>query len=298
MKNKKNIFDYLNYFILTLFSFSMVYPFIYLISTSISDKQSIAQGLTKFYPKGINFYAYSVVFSEPKLWTAYMNSAIYAVSASVVMIIITAMVAYPLTQQRMKYKKAISLYYIMTMFLSGGMIPTYLLYRSLGLVDNMLVMILPGALGVFNLMMFRTYFTKSIGFELIESAYIDGARDFYILFKIMIPLSKPIIAALSLFMFVGVWNNFFTPLMYLQNEKLQPLTILLRRLLIQVDYRNLEVQKIMDLSTVDELKRKQALPLQAFRAAAIMVAIFPITIIYPFLQKYFVKGVMIGSLKG
>jgi len=300
LKDKTNLFDYFNYLILSVMALSMVYPFIYVLFTSISDRYAIVQGLTKMYPSGINFRAYQMVLMEPRLLRAYFNSALYASTATITMILVTSIVAYPLSQKRMKFKKFIALYYVMTMFLSGGMIPTYLLYSKLGLVNNMLIMVLPGALGIYNLMMFKTYFENTIGPELVESAFMDGANDLYILFKIMLPLSKPIMAALGLFMFVGVWNNFFTPLIYLNKEKLQPLTIILRRLLIELDYRNLAVQAALDRydAVLGEIERKDVVPQQAFRGASIIVTILPITMIYPFLQKYFVKGIMLGSLKG
>lgn len=178
------------------------------------------------------------------------------------------------------------------MFVSGGMIPTYLLYRVLGLVNTMWVMVLPTTLYVYNTIIFRTYF-QNLGTDLREAAYIDGANDLYILFRIYMSLSKPIIATFSLFHIVGIWNNFFTPLLYLHDEHLQPLTILLRRLLIELDIQT--IQNMMFRDMMDQ--QRETVPNEAFRAASIIVTILPIVCIYPFIQKYFVKGIMIGSIK-
>ena len=299
MKKKKylmfhyNVFDYVNTGIMCLLAVTMLYPFLYTLFVSISDSYSIASGAVKFYPSGLNLAAYQMVFKNDDILVAYYNSIRYAFFGTIVFVFITSIVAYPLTIRGFWLNKGASMLYVFTMFLSGGMIPTYLVYKTLGLVNTMWVMVLPSALGVFNIMIFRTYFL-GIGSELREAAYIDGAHDLYVLFRIYMPLSKPIIATFSLFQIVGIWNNFFTPLLFLHDERLQPLTILLRRLLIEMDIQTFRVQ--MERS-ITERERREVVPVQAFKSASIIVSILPIICIYPFIQKYFVKGIMIGSLK-
>lgn len=289
---KNTLFDYFNIVLMFAFALMVIYPFIYILFTSISDEYSISSGIVKYRPSGINFDAYKMVFKNKEIMVGYYNSIRYAAAGTIVFIIVTSIVAYPLSFKRFKINKYVSIYYVMTMFLSGGMVPTYLLYEGLGLVNSMWVMVLPGALGVYNVMIFKTYF-QTQGMELIEAAYIDGANDFYILFKVVLPLSKPIIATFSLFQIVGIWNNFFTPLLYLHEEHLYPLTMILRKMLVELDVQTLQRMMLRDLME----QRKAIVPIEAFKSAAIFVTILPIICIYPFIQKYFVKGVMIGSLK-
>lgn len=293
MKHRNNWFDYANITFMIMFSFVMIYPFLYVLFMSISSEHAILSGVVKYRPGEITFEAYKMVFKSDEILIAYYNSVRYAVIGTLVFILVTSIVAYPLSIKRFKLNKPVAIYHVMTMFISGGLIPTYLLYKSLGLINSMWVMVLPGALSVFYLMIFKTYF-QTMGTELTEAAYIDGANDLHVLFKILMPLSKPIIATLSLFTIVSIWNNFFTPLLYLHDEKLQPLTLLMRKLLIQVDVTDLQQRMLRDLI---EGQAKTQVSIQAFRAASIIVTILPVVCVYPFIQRYFVKGIMLGSLK-
>ena len=292
IRAKLNWFDYSNLIFLFLFTLLMVYPFVYILFQSVSNAYAISSGVVLYRPGGLNIEAYKMVFSNNDILIAYWNSVRYAVVGTLVFILVTCIVAYPLTVRQFRPNKVVVIYYVLTMFIGGGMIPTYLLYRTLGLVNTMWVMVLPSALGVYNTIIFRTYFL-SLGTDLREAAYIDGANDLYILFRIYIPLSKPIIATFSLFQIVAIWNNFFTPLLYLHDERLQPLTMLLRRLLIQLDIQTIQNMMFRDMME----QNRETVPTEAFRAASIIVTILPIVCIYPFIQKYFVKGIMIGSLK-
>lgn len=294
MKLKNNWFDYGNILFMFILSLLMLYPFIYVLFTSISDQYAISSGIVKYYPSGINIEAYRMVFSNGDIGLAYFNSVRYASLGTVVFIIVTSIVSYPLAIKRFKPNRVIAMYYVLTMFINGGMIPTYLLYKALGLVNSMWVMILPSALGVFYIMVFKTFF-QTMGTELIDAAYIDGANDLHVLMRIIMPLSKSIIATFSLFTIVGIWNNFFTPMLYLHEEHLQPLTIILRRMLIELDIQSLRTEEM--LKELMEGGPQSRISIEAFRAATIIVTILPIVCIYPFIQRYFVKGVMIGSLK-
>ena len=292
MKIGFRIFDVFNGLFLLILTIVMIYPLIYVVFTSISDYFAIANGSVRLFPSGINMKAYYMILQNDDVLIAYWNSIRYAAVGTLVFIMVTSIVAYPLTVKRFWLNKGAMIYYALTMFFGGGMVPTYLLYKTLGLVNSMWVMVLPSALAVFNIVLFRTYF-QSLGEELRDAAYMDGSHDLYVLFRIYLPLSKPMIATLSLFHIVGIWNNFFTPLLYLHDERLQPLTILLRRLLIQLDIQTLQNMMFRDLME----RREPTVPIEAFRAASIVVTIIPIVLIYPFIQRYFVKGIMIGALK-
>ena len=200
---------------------------------------------------------------------------------------------YPLAVRGFWLNRGVMVFHVIPIFFSGGLVPTYLVYRSLGMVDTMWVMVLPGAIAVFTTVVFRTYFL-GLGTELREAAHIDGANDLYILFRIYLPLSKPVIAFGALFQIVLIWNDFFRPLLFINEEELKPLTLFLRRLLVQVDVQSLREQ--MERSIM-ERERQQPVPVQAFQAASIIVSIVPIICIYPFIQRYFVKGALIGSLR-
>lgn len=287
------MFDYVNIILLFLIAVLMLYPFVYVFFVSISSEHHISTGVVKFYPAGINLRAYNMVFNSNDILIAYYNSIRYAVLGTFVFILVTSIVSYPLAIKRFKPNKPIAIFYVLTLFISGGVIPTYLLYRELGLVNTIWVMVLPSALGVFYIMIFKTYF-QQIGGELIEAAYIDGANDLGVLFRILLPLSKSIIATFSLFQIVSIWNDFFTPLIYLHDEHMQPLTIIMRKMLIQLDIQTLQRTMLKDLL---EGQKRVNISIQAFKSATIIITILPIICIYPFIQKYFVKGIMIGSLK-
>lgn len=279
-----------------MFTFSlMLYPFLFLLAKSFSSEMAIASGSVSIFPREFNTRAYRLVFQSDELVRAYYNTVRYSLLSTVFHILISCIVAYPLAIRRFRrINKVVALYYVVTMFIGGGLIPTYLIYRGLGFIDSMWVMVIPGALSVGTLMIFKTYF-QTMGMELMESANIDGANDFQILFFIMMPLSLPLIATFSLFQMVGKWNEFFTPMLFLNDHRLYPLTLLMRKLLIQLDITTmLNTMRRVD---PDEIKRTVA-PIEAFKAASIMVTVLPIMCIYPFIQKYFVKGIMIGSLKG
>jgi putative aldouronate transport system permease protein len=290
---KYSIFDYINIGMMIIFSLIMLYPFIYVLFTSISDEFAISAGTVKYYPSGVNLEAYKMVFQNQELLLAYYNSVRYAALGTVCFILLTSIVAYPFIFKRFRPNKYISIYHVITMFVGGGLVPTYLLYRSLGLVNSIWVMIIPSAFSIYTAMVFKTYF-QTMGMELIEASYIDGANDFRILFRILLPLSKPIIATFSLFKIVEIWNNFFTPMIFFDDNKLYPLTLILRKMLIQLDIQTLRLMMIKDIA--EEARRTQV-PIAGFKSASIVVTILPIICIYPFIQKYFVKGVMIGSLK-
>jgi putative aldouronate transport system permease protein len=275
--------------LLVILDIIMLYPFIYVFSTAISDTAQVMAGNVWLFPIGIDFSAIQHISTYPLFARSYLNTVIYTILGTISCVFITCITAYPLAQAKFKLKGFISIVYVITMFFGGGMIPTFLMYRNLGLVDNRLVMILPGALSAWNIIICRTFF-KSIPVSLSESAYLDGASDWTILWRIIIPLSQSIIATLALFSAVGIWNDFFTGLLYFNDSKKYPLQLVLRMILVNASMG----AAIADGSFLDFTQKTATL---ALKSASILVSILPIICVYPFIQKYFVKGVMIGSIK-
>jgi len=295
MVHRATVFDYVNVVLMVLLALVTLYPLLYTVFVSLSDARAIVDGSVMWRPSGINIGAYSLLFRDQQIPRAFANSILYAVLSTVMYLIANSIIAYPLIYNRFWLNKPLSIYYIVTMFVGGGMIPTYLLYRAIGLIDNILVMVIPGAVSVYTIMIFMTNF-KSLGTALFEAAHMDGAHDFYILFRIIGPLSAPILATFGLFQLVGKWNDFFTPLLYFSRRELYPLTLVLRRLLIQSQVE--EFRRILEENLNKPMWKGKQINVESIKAASVIVTILPILFIYPFLQRYFAKGIMIGSLKG
>jgi len=289
MKRKPGeiIFDSFNVLFLILISFLFLYPMWYVLVSSFSDAYAIASGKVTFFPIGFNFNAYKLVFEDQRIWAAYGNTFFYVIAGTLINLVLTTLGAYPLSRKNLEGKSFIMAFIVFTMFFSGGLIPAYLNIRELGLYDTRWALLLPGGVSAFNLIVMRTFF-QSIPESLIESAKIDGAHDFKVLLRIVLPLSMPVIAVMTLFYAVGHWNSWFSAMIYLQNRDLFPLQLILREILIQSSAQNM-----LTGAAQDEVFRIS----ESIKFATIIVATLPILLIYPFLQKYFVKGVMIGALK-
>ena len=286
------VFDVVNYTLLTLVFFIIAYPLYFVIIASFSDPYLVTTGQVWFYPRGLNLDAYAKVFAREDIMLGYRNTIIYTFLGTLLNLVMTIIGAYPLSLPGFKGKNLIMMMMMITMFFSGGLIPTYLVYKQIGLINNPLVMIIPGAVSVYKLIIVRKFFQNSITFELQEAARIDGCNNFQILTRIVVPLSKPILAVMVIFYGVGHWNQFFEGLIYLTNQDLYPLQLILRSLLI--------VQSDVTSSAAgdaEELARKVMLA-ESIKYSVIIVSSVPVMILYPFMQKYFVKGVMIGAVKG
>ena len=264
-----------------------LYPFLYVLSMSLSDQGAVLRQEVWLFPKGLNLHSYEKVFADPAIWTAYGNTLFYTIAGTILNVFMTCMMAYPLSRKQFWGRNTISMLVVFTMLFSGGMIPNFLLIKHLGLYNTRWALILPGAISAYNLFLARTYFS-GLPDSLVESASIDGATEATILRKIIVPLSMPIIAVLTLFYAVGHWNSYFNALLYIPDIKKQPLQMFLVKLLV------LE-QDLMAEGGADALE----LTLQAMQTkyATIIVVILPILCVYPFLQKYFTQGVMIGAIK-
>jgi len=264
-----------------------LYPFMYVLSMSLSSPVAVLKQQVWLFPIGINFGAYTRVLNERMIWVAYGNTIYYTFFGTAINVIMTIMLAYPLSRKKFMGKNVVTLFASITMLFSGGMIPHFLLIRNLGLYNTRWAMILPGAIGVYNMIIARTFFT-TIPESLHESMAIDGANDLRILISVVLPLSKPIIAVLVLFYAVGHWNTYFSALLYLPNTNLHPLQMYLVRLLVRD-------QLLMAEAGVDALEL--AMQTLQTKYSTIIVVMTPIMCVYPFLQKYFAQGVMIGSIK-
>ncbi|MGG4049255.1 carbohydrate ABC transporter permease [Paenibacillus favisporus] len=287
-RRRISLFTIVNTLILLGVAAVTLYPFVYMLAVSLSGDVYVMKGEVTLWPKGFNLRMYDLVLGDPKIWSAYRNTIIYTVLGTAIAMIITSMGAYALSRSDMTFHKGFTLLIVFTMFFSGGMIPTFLVVRSLGLVDTIWGMVLPGAVSTWNLILMRTFFS-GIPKELEESGRIDGLNDIGIFFRIIVPLSKPVFATIALFYAVGIWNNFMNPLLYLRNPDLFPLQVILRNLVLAGSVSSGQVTQIGGDNMVVE---------DSLKFATIMVSTIPILIIYPFVQKYFVKGSMIGAVKG
>lgn len=286
------VFSFLNAALLIIFSFLFLYPIIFSISCSISNPASVMNNEVVFLPIGIDFTAYAKILVANDILIGYRNTVLYTVVGTVFSVLITIMAAYPLSRRDFYGRRFFSVMFIITMYFSGGLIPTFLLVKDLGIYDTFWAFILPGMVSVINIFIMRTSFESSIPEQVFEAAHIDGCSKIGILIKIVIPLSGPVIAVITLFYAVGYWNSYFNALIYLQDEKLFPLALVLRDILTKNSVSTL-IGMLPPGSRSDA-----ALYGVNMKYAAIVVATLPILCIYPFAQKFFVKGVMIGAVKG
>jgi putative aldouronate transport system permease protein len=285
------MFTALNYIVLSLFFITIAYPIIYILSASFSSTDAVTTGRVWLWPVEFSLEGYKAVFKYNQIWIGFRNSLFYMVVGTLINIILTIIAAYPLSRKGFLGKKYFMFLFVFTIMFSGGVIPTYLLVKDIGLLNSVWAMLLPSAMSVFNVIITRTYFQNNIPQEMLEAAQMDGCNDFLFLSKIVIPLSGPILAVITLFYAVGHWNSYFNALLYLRNQSLYPLQLVLRTILIQN-----QVDPNM-LSNVDDMNARQGLA-DLLKYSLIVVATVPLIVIYPFVQKHFVKGVMVGSLKG
>ena len=288
---RDKVFNFVNISIVTLFFLAVLFPLIYVVSASFSDPNKVIQGQVWLWPVGFNLEGYNAVFDNPRVMSGYLNSFIIMVGGTAVNVVMTILAGYPLSRKDFPDRHLLMGLFVFTIMFSGGLIPTYILVKNLGLIDTRWALILPTAIGVWNAIIVRTYFQTTIPGDLLEAAQMEGCNEFHFLWKIVIPLSGPIIAVITLFYAVGHWNQFFQALLYLKDEAKYPLQIVLREILVE--------NTITDMSSMDvesQLLRQRLRELLKY--SLIIVASAPLLMIYPFIQKYFVKGIMIGSLKG
>jgi putative aldouronate transport system permease protein len=264
-----------------------LYPFLYVFSMSISAPEHVIARDVYFWPRGFGLDGYRLALQNPTIWRSYYNTIWYTLVGTCLNVVMTILAAYPLSRDNFILRRPVSIMITITMFLSGGMIPFFIIVSRMGLYNTRLAMILPFAVSAWNILIARTFYSQ-ISESLAEAAKIDGANEFQILLRIMLPLSKAIMAVLALFYAVGYWNSYFWALVFLRNPDLQPLQIYLYKILIQLQ---------QDTMGGMQINISRAAATEQLKYAAIMITILPILAIYPLLQKHFVKGVMIGAIK-
>ena len=287
------IFNLINNTFLIFCFLIVFYPLLYIVVSSFSSPEAVIAGKVWLYPVEPTFRAYTTIFKDSAIVTGYLNSLFYTVSGTIINVIITIMAAYPLSRKDLAGKNIIMFLFTFTMFFSGGMIPTYLVVKDLKLINTVWAMLIPSALSVWNVIITKTFFQTNIPNELLESAQIDGCTNMKFILKIVLPLSAPIIAVITLFYGVGNWNAYFNALLYLKSSSLYPLQIVLRNILIlnQVD------PKMFSGLSLEAQQSKQYISI-LLKFALVVVSSLPVLIAYPFVQKHFVKGIMLGSIKG
>lgn len=279
----------LNTIFLTLAVLVVVLPLIYVVIASFMDPSVLLSKGLSFNLSDWSLEGYKKILSNPAMIRGFGNAVLYSVSFAILTVLVSICAGYALSDDRLKGKGFFMTLFIITMFFGGGLIPTYLLVKNMGLLDTIWAVIIPGAVNVWNIILSRTFF-KGVPNELKEAANVDGASEMRIFFSIVLPLSKPIIFVLALYAFVGQWNSYFDAMIYLDNPNLHPLQLVLRSILIQ---NQVDPGMISDQLAMAEMKRLS----EIIKYAAIVVSSLPLIIMYPFFQKYFEKGVMVGSLK-
>lgn len=291
MSRNDKIYYIITYTVLTIFFLIVLYPCIYVLSASFSSGNAVQSGKVVLWPVDISLDGYDTVFNTPTVWIGFRNSIIYMVLGTLINVVMTMTAGYALSRHDLPGRNGIMLLFTFTMFFSGGLIPTYMVVQELHMINTIWALLLPGAIGVYYLIITRTFIVNSIPTELLEAAQIDGCSDIKYYLKIIIPLSKAIIAVLVLFYGVGHWNSYFNPMIYLHDRNKYPLTLFLRDILLST---NIDPSTVSDPELAAQLANMAAV----IKYSLIVVSLVPVMLIYPFVQKYFVKGVMIGSVKG
>ena len=288
MSRGEKIFQSINLVLLLALAIATLFPFLYVVSVSLTPLEVLAKyGSFQVIPRVITFDAYRYLLSTGLIPRAFLNSVTITMLGTTVNLVLTTLTAYPLSRKRLPGRTFWLVFVLIPMLFSGGLVPLFILVRSLGLLNTYWAVVLPGAIWTYNLLVMKSFF-ESLPEEILESARIDGANDFRILMRIVLPLSKPVLATLGLFYAVGHWNGFFYPLMFLSDAKLQPLQVILRNVLLDL--------MMDDLPEV--LEKLELLPGQTLKMAAIVLSVLPLLVVYPWIQKYFTKGVLLGAIKG
>ncbi|MGX7031064.1 carbohydrate ABC transporter permease [Vagococcus zengguangii] len=291
------IFLKFNFVFLLLALLIVLYPLVYIVSASISDPSLVNSGEMWLLPKGITWEGYTTILNNDSIWRGYANTIYYTVLGTSINLLVTLPCAYALSRKDLYGRSAFMSFLLVTMFIGGGLIPSYLLIKNLGMLNTVWALVIPGAVSVYNLIVTRTFFETTIPREMEEAAIIDGCSDFKMFTSIILPLSMPIIAVMALFYGVGHWNSYFSALIYLSDKAKYPLQMVLREILVLQDMSSNSINGNMSSDMAAMMYSKQQL-VQVIKYGIMIVSTLPVIVVYPFLQKYFVKGMMIGSVKG
>lgn len=285
------LFNIVNNAFLGLCFLAVVYPLVFILSSSFSNPEAVMSGRVWLWPVRPSLQGYELVFQSREIWTGFANSLFYTLAGTGINVVLTIMLAYPLSRRDFVGRNVVMFLVTFTMLFSGGIIPTFLLVRSIGILNTRWAMILPNAIAVWNVIITRTYFQTSIPAELLEASQLDGCSNIRFIYAVVIPLAGPIVAVIALFYAVMHWNAFFNALIYLRNSRMYPLQIILRAILLQnqIDYQ---------ITTNIEREEARQMVAELLKYSLIVVATLPMMMIYPFVQRYFVRGVLVGALKG
>ena len=295
MKIKNPMEDRILYFVvytvIILFLLVILYPIIFIISASFSEGSEVQLGRVYLWPVKPTLEGYRAVFSHRNIMTGYRNTILYTLGGTLINVVVTVLCAYPLSRRDMPMRGFFVFLFVFTMFFGGGLIPTYLLVNSLGMVNTFWALLIPGAMSVYNMIITRTFFQNGVPHELLEASQIDGCSDARYFFSILLPLSQAVISVISLYYAVAHWNSYFSALIYIRDKQLQPLQLILRSILLSTRV------SLNEFEDPDLLEGKIGLDFLV-KFALIVVSSAPIMCLYPFVQKFFAKGVMLGSVKG
>jgi len=283
-----------NRIFVTLLLIGIAYPLIYVISASISDPAEVNSGRMWLWPLDITWEGYARVFRNGEIWLGYRNTVFYTLVGTFLNLLVTIPCAYALTRAEIKGRNLVMAYFVLTMFFNGGLIPTFLVVKSLGMVDTVWALLIPNLVAVWNMIVTRTFFQSNIPRELEEAAEMDGCSPARLLIQLVLPLAKPVIAVMALFYGVAHWNQYFAALIYLSNRDLFPLQMFLREILVLNQMSDVMMMNGTDM----EAMARQAQIADIIKYAVMIVSALPLLAVYPFIQRFFVKGILIGSIKG
>ena len=285
------VFDYIILVVILVILVMVIYPLYFIIVASVSEPNVVNSGKLLLWPEGFNVRGYQRILNDNRIWTGYLNTIINTVAGTAIGTITTVMAGYSLSRQDMPFNKAITAFFVFTMFFSGGLIPTYLTVKELHLLDTRAIVIILSSFSVYNMIIARSFFKNTLSKDLREAAEIDGCSVQAFFFRIALPLSKAIMAVIALYYAIGHWNSFFNELIFLNDQDLYPLQLILREILLSAQ------SLAQDVSGMDTSANQREL-VEVIKYGIIVISTLPVLCIYPFIQKYFVKGVMIGAVKG
>ena len=291
------VFDIINVAIMLVVLFIMIYPVYFVIIASVSEPNEVVTGNVYLYPKGFTLEAYQNVFKQDRILQGYTNSILYTFLGTCWNLVLTIPLAYVLSRKKLRGRWLLTIYFLIPMYFSGGLVPQYIQVKNLGLLNQPYTLIILGGLNIYNMIVARVYFQTAIPGDLYEASKIDGASEFRTFFSIMIPLAKPIIAVITLYYAVWRWNDYFNALIYTSKQSYQPLQMVLRGILLMNENMTELMAGSDDAENIMDMARLAHLA-QTMKYALIFIASAPMLIIYPFVQKHFVKGMMVGSVKG
>ncbi len=290
---KDKVFNWVIYVVMGLYVFITLLPLLFVLANAFSAPETVYRGEVGLFPKDFSLVGFEKVFKNESILRGYGNTLLYTGLGLVIQLVLQFTAAYPLSRKDLKGKSIVNLYLVITMFISGGMIPTYLVVSNLNMLNTIWANIIPGCVGVYNIIIIRTYITSSVSWEYQEAAMIDGCGPIRTFLSVVLPLCKPIIAVMTLYAIVGYWNSYFNALLYVRNEKLWPLQMVLQRILISSNTSDIGGSNAGTLGQQD-----QAIMSESLKYVVIVVSTLPILLIYPFFQRFFEKGLMVGGLKG